>query len=131
MSRRNMKSAVTRANSSRNRTEDEIYRYLIWASVIVFALSAIMWFLNVISFWRASGIVIVVIAINVLFNILTDDEFDAGRLIGGVIGFGVGLLLVVTISPITTPIGIGIIAFTAYRLGWLGESTAGKLGGGK
>ncbi|WP_321429919.1 hypothetical protein [uncultured Methanolobus sp.] len=119
----------TRANNSRNRTEDNIYHYLIWASVVVFGLTAVLWFIDIISFWKSTGIVIVTIAINVLFNILTDDEFDAGRLIGGVIGFGVGIVLVVTISPITTPLGIGIIAFTAYRLGWLGESTAEKIGG--
>ena len=119
----------TRANNSRNRTEDNIYHYLIWASVIVFGLTAVLWFIDIISFWRATGIVIVTIAINVLFNILTDDEFDAGRLIGGVIGFGVGLLLVVTVSPVTTPIGLMILAYTAYKVGWLGEDSTKKLGG--
>ncbi|WP_407282362.1 hypothetical protein V7O61_06510 [Methanolobus sp. WCC1] len=121
----------TKSNSSRNRTDDEIYGYLIKGSVLVFALTALAYFLDIVSFWRGTGITIIVIAINVLFNILTDDDFDAGRLIGGIIGFGVGIVLTVTVSPITTPVGLAMIAYTAYRLGWLGEDTGKKLSGGK
>ena len=38
-----------------------------------------------------------------------------------IIGFVVGLILIVIPEPSTTAIGIGISGYTAYKMKWLGK----------
>lgn len=37
------------------------------------------------------------------------------------LGMVIGLVLVVIPEPATTAIGLGILAFTAYKIGWMGR----------
>lgn len=37
------------------------------------------------------------------------------------LGMVIGLVLVVIPEPATTAIGLGILAFTAYKIGWMGK----------
>ena len=37
------------------------------------------------------------------------------------LGMVVGVILVVIPEPATTAIGLGILAFTAYKIGWMGK----------
>ena len=41
--------------------------------------------------------------------------------LGSVIGMIVGIILIVVPEPATTAIGLGIVGFTAYSMGWLGK----------
>ena len=38
-----------------------------------------------------------------------------------IIGMGVGLVLIVIPEPATTIIGLGIVTYTAFAMGWLGK----------
>ena len=38
-----------------------------------------------------------------------------------IIGFVVGTIMIVIPEPSTTAIGLGIVAWTAYKIGWLGK----------
>ncbi|WP_292470019.1 hypothetical protein [Methanolobus sp.] len=89
----------------------------------------LLYLLDFVSFGKGTFIFISVLGIDAVFLMLTDDDLDIGRTIGAIIGFAVGIVLTVTISPITTPIGIAIIAFTAFKLGWLGENMTTKFSG--
>jgi hypothetical protein len=40
--------------------------------------------------------------------------------ISSLIGFGVGFILVIIPEPATTILGLGMMAFTAYKAGWMG-----------
>ena len=37
------------------------------------------------------------------------------------LGFIVGVILIVIPEPSTTAIGLGIVGFSAYKMGWLGK----------
>ena len=37
------------------------------------------------------------------------------------LGMAFGLVLIVIPEPATTAIGLGILAFTAYKIGWMGK----------
>lgn len=41
--------------------------------------------------------------------------------LNAVVGMGVGLVLVVIPEPTTTITGLGIVAYSAYKAGWLGK----------
>lgn len=40
---------------------------------------------------------------------------------GNIIGMAVGVILIIIPEPSTTVIGLGIVAYTAYSMGWLGK----------
>lgn len=40
--------------------------------------------------------------------------------IGKAVGMGVGLILIIIPEPATTAVGLGIVVFTAFQMGWLG-----------
>lgn len=44
-------------------------------------------------------------------------EMSAGKAVGMVIGF----ILIVIPEPATTIIGVGIVSYTAFTMGWLGK----------
>ena len=46
---------------------------------------------------------------------------DNGKM--NIVGMIFGFLLVVIPEPTTTILGLGIMAFTAYKMGWLGKSS--------
>ena len=41
--------------------------------------------------------------------------------LGSVVGMIVGMILIVIPEPTTTVIGLGIVAYTAFSMGWLGK----------
>ena len=41
--------------------------------------------------------------------------------LGSAIGMIVGIIFIVIPEPTTTAIGLGIVAYTAYAMGWLGK----------
>lgn len=40
--------------------------------------------------------------------------------IGNIIGFVVGGILMIPTDPVTVTLGLAIVTFNAYKLGWLG-----------
>ena len=40
---------------------------------------------------------------------------------GNIVGFIVGGLLMIPTDPITVTLGLAIISYNAYKLGWLGK----------
>ena len=44
-----------------------------------------------------------------------------GMSLGKIVGLGVGVIFIIIPEPATTALGLGIVAYTAYQLGWLGK----------
>lgn len=38
-----------------------------------------------------------------------------------ILGLGVGIIFIIIPEPATTILGLGIVSFTTYKLGWLGK----------
>ena len=41
--------------------------------------------------------------------------------LGAMVGMVIGVIFIVIPEPATTVIGLGMVAFTAYKQGWLGK----------
>lgn len=42
--------------------------------------------------------------------------------LNNLLGFGVGIVLIVVPEPSTTILGLGIAGYSAYKAGWVGKS---------
>lgn len=88
----------------------------------IIGLALFLAYFDLISWWKAIQALVTVVLFGFIAAIFLDDTQDVMSKLLSIAGFVMGGILVFIPDPITTILGLGIMGFTAYKMGWIGKN---------